>query len=251
MRCTLLGTADITGVPPPFRDLDDAGAARRRRRCGLLVETDDAVLLFDAPPEFRDGVRETGVRDLDAVFLTHWHHDHVGGIDDLAMTARDLEFACHLTATASDHFGREKPYLDGRLTNGNSTTASPSALRTQPSRRSRSRTTDPSSTRSRSGSPPPTESSYAPDFGTWCPEKPGGQAYRGADLAILEATSVLSPSPIDDLAPAKTLSPTPTPTAPSSPTSTSTCSIADTAGLERDVETRGYELGRDFETYEV
>jgi phosphoribosyl 1,2-cyclic phosphate phosphodiesterase len=252
MRCTLLGTADITGVPPPFRDLDDAGAARRRRRCGLLVETDDAVLLFDAPPEFRDGVRETGVRDLDAVFLTHWHHDHVGGIDDLAMTARDLEFACHLTATASDHFGREKPYLDGRLDereldHGVPVSVADTTITPIPVAHDRPEF-DTLAFRIATADGVVV---YAPDFGTWCPEKPGGQAYRGADLAILEATSVLSPSPIDDLAPSED------PVADADADRTVLTHLneylldRDTAGLERDVETRGYELGRDFETYEV
>lgn len=252
MRCTLLGTADVAGVPPAFRDLDDAAAARRRRRCGLLVETGDAVLLFDVPPDFRDGVREAGVRDLDAAFLTHWHHDHCGGIDDLGMVARGIDVDLYRTETAREHFEREKAYLDGRfdehaLEHGASVTVADAAVTPIPVAHDRP-AFDTLAFRIDTADGVVV---YAPDFGTWCPDLPGGRAYRDADLAVLEATSVLSPHSLDDVDPGEN------PVADADADRTVLVHLNEslldrtTAELERDVEAEGYELGRDFDTYEV
>jgi phosphoribosyl 1,2-cyclic phosphate phosphodiesterase len=254
MQCTLLGTSDVTGVPAPFRDLEAADAAARRRRCGLLVETDDATLLFDAPPDFREGVRERGVRDLDATFVTHWHHDHVGGIDDLAMVARadlvgdDL----YRTPTASEHLAREKPYLadafdEHDVAHGESVQVGDATVTPIPVSHARPDfdtlafrvDTDDASV------------VYAPDFGTWCPELPGGDRHRDADLAILEATSVVSPSVLDDLNTDED------PVADACAHRTVLVHLnehllaRDTATIAADVADHGYELGADLDTYTV
>jgi phosphoribosyl 1,2-cyclic phosphate phosphodiesterase len=254
MRCTLLGTGDVTGVPAPFRDLDDAGAAARRRRPGLLVETDAATLLLDVPPDFREGVRDRGVRSLDATFVTHWHHDHVGGIDDLSLAARADVVADDLyrTPTAGEHFEREKPYLGDRfdehdLAHGDPVTVADATVTPIPVRHDRP-AFDTLAFRVE------TEDAalvYAPDFGTWCPDMPGGDRYRDADLAILEATSVVAPHVLDDLAPRED------PVADAAAHRTVLVHLnehllaRDTATIAADVADQGYELGADLETYVV
>jgi phosphoribosyl 1,2-cyclic phosphate phosphodiesterase len=254
MQVTLLGTGDVTGVPVPFHDLDDAGAAARRRRPGLLVETDAATLLFDAPPDFRDGVRERGVRTLDAAFLTHWHHDHVGGIDDLAMVASRVGDRLYRTPTAADRFRREKPYLADAFDEHDLTHGAPVELETvtvtaipvahdRPAFDTLAFRVDTD------------ESSlvYAPDFETWCPERPGGDAYRDADLAVLEATSVLTPDRLDDADSERVDEPV----AAASADRTVLTHVNEhhldrsTAELERDAADAGYELAADFDTYRV
>jgi phosphoribosyl 1,2-cyclic phosphate phosphodiesterase len=86
MRLTLLGTGTSMGVPQigcgcAVCRSDDP--RDRRFRSAALVETEQATLLIDSPPELRLQVLRAGVQRLDAVLYTHEHADHVNGIDDL------------------------------------------------------------------------------------------------------------------------------------------------------------------------
>jgi phosphoribosyl 1,2-cyclic phosphodiesterase len=264
MQVTLLGTGDMTGVPLPFRDLDDAGATARRRRPGALVETDAATLLFDAPPDFRDGVRDRGVRSLDATVLTHWHHDHVGGIDDLAMVASDVGDRLYRTPTAAERFAREKPYLanafDERdLDHGEPVAVADATVTPIPVAHDRP-AFDTLAFRVETAD---ATLIYAPDFDAWCPERPGGDAYRDADLAVLEATSVLAPdhredhATGDDHTPSDEHTPGDDPVAAAAADRTVLTHVnehhldGDTEELERQAADAGYELGADFDTFEV
>ena len=76
MQITLLGT----GGPRP--DPTRQGPA-------TLVEASRMTLLFDAGRGTATQLAKAGVRveDLDAVFITHHHFDHIGGLGDLIMAA--------------------------------------------------------------------------------------------------------------------------------------------------------------------
>lgn len=76
MRITLLGT----GGPRP--DPTRQGPA-------TLVEASRLSLLFDAGRGVATQLARAGVRtqNLDAVFITHHHYDHIGGLGDLIMAA--------------------------------------------------------------------------------------------------------------------------------------------------------------------
>ena len=75
MRVTLLGT----GRPTPLHD---------RFEAATLVEAGGTVLLFDAGRGVSIRIWQLGMplRDVDAVFITHFHSDHISGLADLWLT---------------------------------------------------------------------------------------------------------------------------------------------------------------------
>lgn len=76
MRVTLLGT----GSPQPAID---------RFSQSTLVEVGDLKVLIDAGRGVPIRLTQAGVAlsDIDAVFITHFHHDHINGLADLLITS--------------------------------------------------------------------------------------------------------------------------------------------------------------------
>ncbi len=96
LRCTILGCGSSGGVPRlsdtpggNWGDCDPHNPKNSRRRCSLLVErvTDQGTtrVLIDSSPDLRMQLLDAGVGMLDALVYTHFHADHVHGIDDLRM----------------------------------------------------------------------------------------------------------------------------------------------------------------------
>jgi phosphoribosyl 1,2-cyclic phosphate phosphodiesterase len=86
MEITFFGTGTSQGVPvigcgcdvcmsPDLRD--------KRLRTSMLIEIKGKKILIDAGPDFRQQMLRSGISDLDAIFLTHEHKDHTGGLDDV------------------------------------------------------------------------------------------------------------------------------------------------------------------------
>lgn len=55
----------------------------KRLRSSLLITTRGKTLMIDAGPDLRDQALKYSINHLDGVLLTHAHHDHTAGIDDL------------------------------------------------------------------------------------------------------------------------------------------------------------------------
>lgn len=81
----LLGTGTSHGVPviacdcKVCRSKDERDS---RLRCSAYL-TEPANVLIDVGPEFRIQALKYGIRNVDALLLTHSHADHLHGIDDL------------------------------------------------------------------------------------------------------------------------------------------------------------------------
>jgi phosphoribosyl 1,2-cyclic phosphate phosphodiesterase len=83
---TVLGCGGSGGVPALghlWGACDPSNPKNWRRRCSVLVEEGEAVLLIDTSPDCRAQLLDAGVRRLDAVLYTHPHADHLHGIDEL------------------------------------------------------------------------------------------------------------------------------------------------------------------------
>jgi phosphoribosyl 1,2-cyclic phosphate phosphodiesterase len=90
---TFLGCGTSTGVPMLGCDCDvcrSPDPRNRRDRCAALVATPNGNVLIDTPPELRVELLRAGVRAVHAVVYTHYHADHLFGLDDLRQFPRLL-----------------------------------------------------------------------------------------------------------------------------------------------------------------
>ncbi|MGA1978107.1 MAG: MBL fold metallo-hydrolase [Bacteroidales bacterium] len=86
MKITFLGTGTSQGVPVIACECETClsnDPRDKRLRTSLLLETAEAVLLFDAGPDFRQQMLREKVKKLDAIIITHEHKDHIAGMDDV------------------------------------------------------------------------------------------------------------------------------------------------------------------------
>lgn len=89
-----LGTSDSLGVPRIYCDCFVCREARTtgrnfRTRCSVLLQTEQRErLLVDCGPDWRKQMERLHDRSIRRVLLTHPHHDHIGGLPDLADMAR-------------------------------------------------------------------------------------------------------------------------------------------------------------------
>lgn len=97
LRFTILGCGSSGGVPRlggHWGACDASNPRNNRRRCSLLVEriTPEGTtrVLIDSSPDLRAQLLDAGIGQLDAVFYTHQHADHVHGLDDLRMIVYNM-----------------------------------------------------------------------------------------------------------------------------------------------------------------
>ena len=86
MKVRIIGSGTSTGVPQigcTCAVCTSANPKDNRLRASAIVETDDARMLIDCGPDFREQVLHLPYERIDGVLITHEHYDHVGGLDDL------------------------------------------------------------------------------------------------------------------------------------------------------------------------
>lgn len=85
-RFTFLGTATSVGVPVigcRCEVCTSSNPKNKRTRSSALLETPTGNLLIDAGPDLRQQALREGMSELDGVFFTHAHLDHILGFDEL------------------------------------------------------------------------------------------------------------------------------------------------------------------------
>lgn len=85
-KLLFLGTGGSLGVPMIGCNCEvcqsDSSYNKRLRPSALLLVNNKKILI-DASPDFRTQALREGINSLDGVIITHAHHDHTAGIDDL------------------------------------------------------------------------------------------------------------------------------------------------------------------------
>lgn len=115
MKITVLGSGTSIGVPQIGCTCEvcmSSDPKDKRLRCSSLVETDDARLLIDCTPDFRQQMLSVPFGPLDGVLITHEHYDHTGGIDDLRPFCRfDGNVDLWLDSYTATHLRERLPYF--------------------------------------------------------------------------------------------------------------------------------------------
>ena len=100
---TFLGTGTSMGVPMVGCDCAvcrSDNPRNHRYRCGVLIGTPRGNILIDTPPELRLQLLRERVRLVHAVLFTHYHADHLFGLDDVRPIPRKLGAPVPLYCTA-------------------------------------------------------------------------------------------------------------------------------------------------------
>ncbi len=86
MQVTFLGTGTSTGVPMIGCQCNVCASADpkdKRLRVAVFIESPSANILIDIGPDFRQQMLRENITKLDAVLITHEHHDHIASLDEV------------------------------------------------------------------------------------------------------------------------------------------------------------------------
>lgn len=89
-KAQFLGSGGSMGVPIPTcacSVCQSSEPKNKRLRPSFLLEINGYNIVIDITPDFRQQALTYGIDRVDAVFLSHTHFDHAGGMPDLRMFA--------------------------------------------------------------------------------------------------------------------------------------------------------------------
>lgn len=104
MEIVILGAGSSAGTPVigcACKTCLSSNPRNKRSRCSIAVHMEDGtVLLVDTGPDLRLQALREKMNRVDAVLYTHFHADHLNGIDD-------LRSFCHLQRKAIPVYGNQ------------------------------------------------------------------------------------------------------------------------------------------------
>ena len=86
LQIKILGSGASVGTPVIGCECDvclSKNPHDRRLRQSIHLSKGDTKVIIDCGPDIRQQCLKNGISQIDALFLTHAHQDHVGGVDDL------------------------------------------------------------------------------------------------------------------------------------------------------------------------
>ncbi len=113
MKVTILGTGTSCGVPQigcMCKTCTSKSPKDKRLRCSTLIEVEGQRILIDCGPDFRQQMMSIDFQKLDAIFITHEHYDHVGGVDDLRPYSVFGDVHIYAEKLCKEHLEERLPY---------------------------------------------------------------------------------------------------------------------------------------------
>lgn len=86
MQITFTGTGTSQGIPViacPCDVCHSNNPLDKRLRSSIHIQTENASIVIDTGPDFRQQMLRENIKHLDAVVFTHEHKDHTAGLDDV------------------------------------------------------------------------------------------------------------------------------------------------------------------------
>jgi phosphoribosyl 1,2-cyclic phosphate phosphodiesterase len=104
MKIKFTGTGDGRGIPAIGCECQLCTKARKeggknnRRRVSVILTTASETILFDTPTSIRDVLNEEKILHITAIFLSHKHFDHIGGITEFEYWPEKLSVYGNMSA---------------------------------------------------------------------------------------------------------------------------------------------------------
>jgi len=117
-----LGSSGTVQVPSFHCSCEVCEAARmnlrhRRTRASIALIGQEVVLV-DAGPDLEIQLECEAIRQVDRIFITHWHFDHIGGLAALGTPSKLAKWPrieVYLPHQVVYHFDQELAYMKNRL----------------------------------------------------------------------------------------------------------------------------------------
>ncbi|MEE8441126.1 MAG: MBL fold metallo-hydrolase [Spirochaetia bacterium] len=97
MRIRFLGTGAAEGIPAMgcgcahCTRAGQEGGRLIRRRSAVLFSLPGYELLLDTPPDIKEQLETWKIREIDGIYLTHEHHDHMAGLEEFIYWPRSVD----------------------------------------------------------------------------------------------------------------------------------------------------------------
>lgn len=86
LKIRILGTGTSSGIPLltcTCAVCNSTDIKDKRLRSSIFIEYKGKSILVDIGPDFRQQMLKENIKKIDAILITHSHHDHVAGLDEV------------------------------------------------------------------------------------------------------------------------------------------------------------------------